>query len=407
MQRISRAPVLSATLRRDSCWITERHLSRNSCSGAAKTEQRKDAGSIRSRWLRMRPRTTRCDGLQPHPECEGCRRWRSLSCLHDFREAPALRLGQRARLDDADDVADVRGVLLVVSVELHAPPDDLLVALVRGDQVDLDDDRLVHCARDHDAAALLAPAAIVLGLRLADDRLPLRARRRAAARLRRPQAAGDALPLLLRFGLGRRSGFRFGRGLFGRGLFSCWLFGRRRRLLRSRFLGGGLLCSGFLDGGLFRNRLFRGGLLGCRLLGRRLLGHRLLGRGVLDRSLGLDRGLLSRLRRGRSLLDLLFVLLVLAHETVFAFSASRSLTTVRIRAISRLASLRRAEFSSAPVTDWKRRLNSSCRRSASRCSRSSSLRSRNSDALVKRALPLSSRPSSSPRASGRRGAAPP
>src|SRR5205814_2181879 len=222
----------------------------------------------------------------------------SPSCLHDFREAPALRLGQRARLHDADDVADVRGVLLVVSVELHAPPDDLLVALVRGDQVDLDDDRLVHRARDHDAAALLAPAAIVLGLRLADDRLPLRARRRAAARLRRPQAARDALPLLLRLGLRRRSGFRFGRGLFGRGLFSCGLFGRRRSLLRSRFLGGGLLCSGFLDGGLFRSRLFRGGLLGggllsCRLLGHRLLGHRLLGGGLLSCRLP-GRGVLNR-----------------------------------------------------------------------------------------------------------------
>src|SRR5207248_11221560 len=143
MQRISRAPVLSATLTRDSCWITERLLSRNSCSGAAKTEQRKDAGSIRSRWLRMRLRTPRCDGLQPYPECEGCGRGRSLSSLHYLGQAPALRLRQWARLDDAHDVADVRGVLLVVSVELDAPPDDLLVALVRADQVDLDDDGLV------------------------------------------------------------------------------------------------------------------------------------------------------------------------------------------------------------------------------------------------------------------------
>src|SRR5439155_9703261 len=67
----------------------------------------------------------------------------------------------------------------------------------------------------------------------------------------------------------------------------------------------------------------------------------------------------------------------------FAASASRSLTTVRIRAISRFVSFRRALFSSAPVTDWKRRLNSSCRRSARRCSRSSFDSSRNSLGLVK------------------------
>src|SRR5262249_38435547 len=78
-----------------------------------------------------------------------------------------------------------------------------------------------------------------------------------------------------------------------------------------------------------------------------------------------------------------FVLFVLAQDVAFAFSASRSFTTVRMRAISRFASRSRAWFSSAPVTDWKRRLNNSCRRSASRCSRSSSVRSRSSDALVK------------------------
>src|SRR5579862_4045576 len=49
-----------------------------------------------------------------------------------------------------------------------------------------------------------------------------------------------------------------------------------------------------------------------------------------------------------------------------------------MRAISRFASFRRAEFSSAPVAAWNRRLNSSCRVSASRCSSSSSDRSRRS-----------------------------
>src|SRR6185312_6915261 len=186
MQRISRAPVLSATLKQNSCWITERHLPCHSCSGAAKTEQRMDAGSIRSRSLRMRPRTPRCDGLQAQPECEWCGWWRSLSCLHHFCQPPALGGRQRACLDDADDVADLRGVLLVVRVELDAPADDLLVPLVRRDQVDLDDDRLVHRVRDDDAAALLAPAAVVLGLGLTRDRLSLRAGRGTAARLLRP-----------------------------------------------------------------------------------------------------------------------------------------------------------------------------------------------------------------------------
>src|SRR5438876_880045 len=46
-----------------------------------------------------------------------------------------------------------------------------------------------------------------------------------------------------------------------------------------------------------------------------------------------------------------------------------------MRAISRFASFSRALFSSAPVADWKRRLNSSCRRSCNAFSSSSSLMS--------------------------------
>src|SRR5439155_25974088 len=67
---------------------------------------------------------------------------------------------------------------------------------------------------------------------------------------------------------------------------------------------------------------------------------------------------------------------------------SRSLRTVRIRAISRFASLSRAGLSSAPVADWKRRLNSSCRRSASASSSWASLMSRSSLALKEIRLPL-------------------
>src|SRR5262245_34073787 len=60
---------------------------------------------------------------------------------------------------------------------------------------------------------------------------------------------------------------------------------------------------------------------------------------------------------------------------------------VRMRAISRFASFRRAGFSSAPVADWKRRLNSSWRVSASRLSSSSSVRSRSSLARKQISLP--------------------
>src|SRR5437868_3570217 len=61
---------------------------------------------------------------------------------------------------------------------------------------------------------------------------------------------------------------------------------------------------------------------------------------------------------------------------------------VRMRAISRLVCVRRAAFSSAPVADWNRRLNSSWRVSASLRSSSSSVSSRSSLALKEIRLPL-------------------
>src|SRR5438552_3759559 len=61
---------------------------------------------------------------------------------------------------------------------------------------------------------------------------------------------------------------------------------------------------------------------------------------------------------------------------------------VRMRAISRFASFKRAVFSRAPVTPWKRRLKSSCRVSAKRCSSSSSVMSRSSLARKEISLPL-------------------
>src|SRR5688500_2111008 len=66
----------------------------------------------------------------------------------------------------------------------------------------------------------------------------------------------------------------------------------------------------------------------------------------------------------------------------------RSIRTVRIRAISRLANRMRDGFSSAPVADWNRRLKSSWRRSCSFCSSSSSLSSRSSLGFKEISLPL-------------------
>src|SRR5439155_11936697 len=67
---------------------------------------------------------------------------------------------------------------------------------------------------------------------------------------------------------------------------------------------------------------------------------------------------------------------------------SRSLRTVRMRAISRFASFSRAVCSSAPVALWKRRLKTSWRVSARRCSSSSSVISRSSQARKQISLPL-------------------
>src|SRR4051794_30721592 len=103
MQRISRAPVLSATRKRDSCWIT--------------------------------------DGLLPcgSPDTRG--RWSSFGYLHNLGQAPVLRLRQRSRFDNPDDVADLRLVLLVVGVEPRRAADDLLVLRMRLHGIDAHDDR--------------------------------------------------------------------------------------------------------------------------------------------------------------------------------------------------------------------------------------------------------------------------
>src|SRR5919198_3412947 len=104
MQRISRAPELSATRSLVSCWIMEAHLPR---------------------------------------------------LLQHFQEPPALGARERARLHHAHDVAFLRLVLLVMRPELAASPHDLLVGGVPAYDGDLHSDRLVGAGRDHRALAHL------------------------------------------------------------------------------------------------------------------------------------------------------------------------------------------------------------------------------------------------------------
>src|SRR5262245_19669812 len=103
MTSTSLAPLLSATLRRLSCWII---------------------------------------GL--------------LRPLQDLDEAPPLLPGQGAGLDDADPVAHAQLVVLVMRVEAAGPDHGLLVERVRLAGGDGHDGRLVHRGRGHDALAHLA-----------------------------------------------------------------------------------------------------------------------------------------------------------------------------------------------------------------------------------------------------------
>ena len=67
--------------------------------------------------------------------------------------------GERAALLDAHGVADVRGVLLVVRLELAREPDDPLVDRVPAQPLDADHDGLVHLVGHH-AADLGSPLAL-------------------------------------------------------------------------------------------------------------------------------------------------------------------------------------------------------------------------------------------------------
>src|SRR3984885_2122285 len=135
MHKISLAHVLSATLRRDSCWITSTPAS-NSGYGL----QNGGPGSV---WV-----------LVLHVAGSGL-----LRLLQDLRHPPALGRGQRPGLHQQDPVADAALVRAVVRLVLLGTADDLAVLGVLDPVLDLDHDGLVHLVADHQALTDLAVAA--------------------------------------------------------------------------------------------------------------------------------------------------------------------------------------------------------------------------------------------------------
>src|SRR3954454_17704975 len=151
MQRISFAPVLSATLSRDSCWIIG---SSPGCRAGSQARGRLSLAEL----LSGSGRTP--GGL--------------LGLLEDLDDAPALRRGQRPGLLDADPVTHTALVLLVVRLELAGPPQHLAVEPVLDAVLDGDDDRLLHLVADHQTLPDLAVGAtrrLVLRLVLGDGGL--------------------------------------------------------------------------------------------------------------------------------------------------------------------------------------------------------------------------------------------
>src|SRR5688572_9313893 len=117
MQRISLAPVLSATLSRDSCWIIG-FFSWLSCRFSPVQDGR---ALPNSRYL--------------------------LGLLEDLDDAPPLGGRQRAGLHDENPVADAAVVGLVVRLELRRTAHDLAVQRVLDAVLDGHDHGLVHLVR--------------------------------------------------------------------------------------------------------------------------------------------------------------------------------------------------------------------------------------------------------------------
>src|ERR1700730_2322871 len=126
MQSNSRAPLLSATLSTDSCWIMSARL------------------------------------------------------LQNFGDTPARLLGDRARLDDAHAVANSAHVLLVVGLEAPGMTDDRLVERVRLVALHHHDHGLLHLVAHDNAVTNLAARTRCLLDRVTHRHSPRRRRARRA-----------------------------------------------------------------------------------------------------------------------------------------------------------------------------------------------------------------------------------
>src|SRR4051794_8363401 len=127
MHRISRAPVLSATRSRDSCWIT----------GVSYVCQFFECDrSLAERWW--------AGPAEAGPA-------HSLGLFEDLHDPPPLGGGERTGLHQEHAVTDPACVLLVVHLELAGAPQNLAVEGVLDAVLDLDDNGLVHLVADHEA----------------------------------------------------------------------------------------------------------------------------------------------------------------------------------------------------------------------------------------------------------------
>src|SRR6266545_5419448 len=126
MQRISLAPVLSATLSRDSCWITSTPVCH---AGSRVPASLAELDTVLTVEL-------------------GSSALVLLSLLEDLDDPPALGRRQRPGLHQQHPVTDAARVLLVVRVQLVGAADDLAVQGVLDPVLDRDHHGLVHLVAD-------------------------------------------------------------------------------------------------------------------------------------------------------------------------------------------------------------------------------------------------------------------
>src|SRR5438132_103385 len=140
MQRISRAPELSATLSLDSCWITVTLL----VPACPRWRENRAGRGRRAKCLLVASASPRTKVQRRFAASHAGVRGRggSLCLLQDLDQAPALGAGERPGLDDPDQVALARLVARVVGIEGARPADDLLVLRMPPCDLDLHCDRL-------------------------------------------------------------------------------------------------------------------------------------------------------------------------------------------------------------------------------------------------------------------------